>query len=251
MRHWLPILVCALLLAVATAPSQAQDCTWGSFDASRINYGDGPLNGNAHILLRGIITSHGGTILPGTPVLDAAYLAGADIFYTSLLNTGTGTLSAAEQTALHDWIAAGGTLIVTADIFPLPAYESFTAFYGVTGYTALSENGTGSVVANHPITQGVTAFNYITQSTYNYGADALRLLDDANGRVFAVVLEPGTGFGAGGRILVFGDHNMFTDSQITGADNATLANNFAEWACNPGPVAVEESTWGQVRSLFR
>ncbi|MDM7913851.1 MAG: DUF4350 domain-containing protein [Candidatus Eisenbacteria bacterium] len=251
MRHWLPILACAFLLATAAAPSGAQECAWGSFDATRINYEDGQLNGGAHILLRGIITSHGGTILPGTPVLDANYLAQADVFYTSLLAINGGQLSAAEQSALHDWIAAGGTLIVTADIFPLDAYESFTAFYGVTGYVALSENGTGSVVADHPITEGVQAFNYVTQSTYNYPANALRLADDANGRVFAVVMEPATGFDAGGRILVLGDHNAFTDSQIIGADNSTLANNFAEWACNPEPVAVHETTWGQVRSLFR
>lgn len=242
-------LVFSVLLLLPAAVS-AQQCVWGSFDASRINYSAGPLTGSAHSTLRTIIMANGGTIGPATPVLDAAYLSQVDVFYTSLLSTSTGVLSAAEQTALHNWIAGGGTLIVTADIFPLPAYESFTAFYGVTGYTALSNNTTGNVVAAHPITQGVTTYRYVTESTYSYGPDALLLGDNGLGRDFMVVLEPGTGFPAGGRILVFGDHNMFTNSYINNNDNVTLANNFALWAC-AGPTAVESSTWGQVKASFQ
>jgi len=64
-----------------------------------------------------------------------------------------------------------------------------------------------------------------------------------------VVLEAATGFPYAGRILVTGDHNMFTDSYIGSADNTQLANNIAVWACG-GPVAVEPATWGQVKSTF-
>lgn len=233
------------LLAVGTVAvalgmcgvTKAQDCVWGSFDSSRINYAAGPLNGSAHVTLRGIITSNGGTVAAGTPTLSASYLSDKDVFYTSLLNTFTGTLSGAEQTALQDWIAAGGTLIVTADIFPLPAYESFTSFYGVTGYTDIGNcSFDGNVVSAHPITAGVTQYNYCTESTYTFGSDAMLLGDNGAGGDFMIVMEPGTGFSAGGRILVLGDHNMFTESYITGADNILMANNIAAWACvPPGP----------------
>jgi len=249
MKQWLSFLTCALLLFATAATTNA--CVWGSFDASRVNYSDGTLNGGAHSTLRGIITSNGGTIAAGTPTLTAEYLAGVDVFYTSLLNTSTGVLVESEQNALHDWIAAGGVLIVTADIFPLPAYESFTAFYGVTGYDDLGDAGTGVPVADHPITEGVATFYYNTQSTFTYGPDALLLGVDGGGRDYMIVMEPGTGFDAGGRILVIGDHNGFTNSSIGEADNMVLVDNFVRWACTSLPNPVVETSWGKVKSMFQ
>jgi len=239
-----------LVFVLALSATTAGACVWGSFDATRINYAAGPLTGTAHSQLRAIIEANGGTIAPATPTLTASYLSGVDVFYTSLLSTSTGVLSSAEQDALHEWIAGGGTLVVTADIFPLPAYESFTAYYGVTDYTALSNNANGYPVADHPLTQGVTVYHYITESTFTYGADALLLGDNGFGSPFLIVLEPDTGFDAGGRIAVYGDHNMFTDSYIADQDNVQLATDLATWAC-AGPVPIQETTWGQVKSLFR
>lgn len=246
MRSLLSIAVALLLVLPALA---AADCRWGSFDATRINYAGGPLTGSEHSTLRTIITTNGGTVVPSTPALTAAYLGGVEVFYTSLLSTATGTLSAAEQAALQAWINAGGTLIVTGDIFPLPAYESFTAVYGVTGYTSISGVGNGTPTNAHPIIAGVTSFFYNTNCTFNYGGDALRIGLDSGGRTFMVVLEPGTGFPHAGRVLVTGDHNMFTNSFIASADNTRLANNIAQWACH-GATAVEPATWGQVKSVF-
>lgn len=214
------------------------NCLWGSFDASRINYAGGVLtNGTSHVNMRNVIAANGGTLAPATPTLTAAYLARVQVFYTSLLNTSTGTLSAAEQTDLQNWVAAGGTLIVTGDIFPLPAYESFTAFYGVTGWTAISNCATGgspaNVVAAHPVTVGISATRYCTNGTFTYGANARLLENDGSTATnpFMVVLEPATGFTSGGRILVLGDHNLFADAYILNGDNQTLAANIVRWAC--------------------
>jgi len=228
-------LAVVVVVAACSVPASAS-VTWGSFDISRINYSGGPLTGSAHSGLRGIITANDGVIGAATGTLTAGYLGGVDVFYTSLLNTGTGALSASEQAALQNWVAAGGTLIVTADIWPLAAYESFTSTYGVTGYTDLGDIAVGSTVAAHSITENVTDYYYATQSTFSYGADALLLGDDGFGHAFMVVLEPATGFTTGGRILVFGDHNLFTDSFIGMADNAVLAANMAAWAASGGPV---------------
>ena len=245
MRRVAILLLCLLVPAAAIAG----ECVWGSFDASRINYPGGPLTGTEHSSLRTIVTANGGTIAPPTPTLTGAYLSGVDIFYTSLLNTNTGTLSAAEQAALHTWIDAGGTLIVTGDIFPLPAYESFTAFYGVTNYTAISAVGNGTVVAAHPITLGVSAFFYNTNCTFTHGADGLLLGRDMAGNLFMVVLEPATGFPHPGRILILGDHNMFTNSSIGSADNTRLATNIAMWACE-ATTGVEPTSWGTIKAIY-
>ncbi len=226
----------------------AQPCNWGSFDATRINYSAGQLTGSAHTTLVGIIGANGGTVVSPTPLLDAAYLGGVDVFYTSLLHNPNGILSGAEQTALQNWITGGGTLIVTGDIFPLPAYESFTSFYGVTNYISLSHNGTGYPVATHPITTGVTSYYFMTECTFTYGSDAMLLGNNGLGNDFMIVMEPGTGFTAGGRILVIGDHNMFTNSYIGNADNTLLANNIAAWACLG--TALERNTWGSIKTAF-
>ena len=119
------VLFATVLLSVAPASAFTRTATaqinWGSFDGSRINYAAGQLTGSAHNTLRSIIEANDGDIVLPTASLTAEYLSGVDVFYTSLLSTSTGTLSGPEQTALQNWIADGGTLIVTADIFPLAA----------------------------------------------------------------------------------------------------------------------------------
>lgn len=223
------------VFALASAPEASGQCVWGSFDASRINYAQGPLTGANHATLQSIIGLAGGVFAPAAPTLTPSYLAGVDVFYTSLLSQATGTLSTAERAALSTWVQGGGTLVVTADIFPLAAYDSFTSMFGVTNYVSVSTPASGAPVGQiHPIVQGVNAYHYVTNSTFSYGSDALRLGNDSAGNVFAVVLEPSTGFLGGGRVLVLGDHNFFTDSYVQLNDNALLAKNVAEWACNAG-----------------
>ena len=238
----------SLLLLLVPVLAMAQPCNWGSFDASRVNYSSGTLTGSAHTVLVGIIETNGGTIVSPTPVLDATYLNGVNVFYTSLLSSSTGVLSGAEQTALQNWITGGGTLIVTGDIFPLPAYESFTSFYGVTNYTSLSNNSIGYPVAAHAITAGITSYDYNTECTFTYGSDAILLGTNGMGSDFMIVMEEGTGFTAGGRILVIGDHNMFTNTSIGNADNTPLANNIAAWASSV--TALDRTTWGSIKTAF-
>ncbi|MBN1433978.1 hypothetical protein JW921_04410 [Candidatus Fermentibacterales bacterium] len=237
----------SVLLSVCAAP-YAQPCNWGSFDQTRINYPGGMLTGTEHTQLVGIIEANGGTIATPTPILDSSYLGSVDVFYTSLLSTTTGALSVAEQTALQSWISGGGTLIVTGDIFPLAAYETFTSYYGVTNYASLSHTGIGHPVATHPITAGVSSYEYNTECGFTYGSDALLLGDNGLGSDFMIVMEEATGFTAGGRILVLADHNMFTNSYIGKEDNTLLATNIAVWACSG--TAVRQTTWGSIKTAF-
>lgn len=239
-------LILSLLLIVAL--TAAQTCSWGSFDDSRINYPGGTLTGSAHTTLAGIIEANSGVLEDPTSLLTENYLNGVDVFYTSLLSNSTGALSSAEQTALYDWISGGGTLIVTGDIFPLNAYESFTSNYGVTNYTSISGSGDGYPVASHPITDGVTSYFFMTECTFTYGSDALLLGDNGSGSDFMIVMEEGTGFTEGGRILVLGDHNMLTNNYIASSDNTVLTNNIAAWAATT--TALDRNTWGSIKATF-
>lgn len=244
-------LVSLVLLPVLLPSLASAACLWGSFDDSRINYSGGVLpTGAEHSTLRGIIIGNGGTLAASTPTLTAAYLAGVNVFYTSLLNTSTGVLSAAEQAALQAWVAAGGTLIVTSDIFPLPAYDSFTSFWGVT-FTSVSTSGISVPIASHAITAGVTSYSYVTNATFSQPANTLVLGNDTAANRFMMVMEPGTGFGSGGRIFVIGDHNMFANSTIGQASNATLATNIVNWACSAIPTPTGTTSWGRLKSIYR
>jgi hypothetical protein len=232
-------LVFPLLFAVApVAPVAQSNCVWGGFDASRINYAGGVIaTGTAHVNLRTVIQNNGGALAPPTPTLTAAYLATVQVFYTSLLvNNANAVLSPAEQAALQTWVAGGGTLIVTGDIFALPGYDSFTSPYGVTGWRTISACATGGtaadVVAVHALTVGITTPRYCTNSTFTYPATARLLVDDGTtDNPFMVVMEPATGHTTGGRIVVLGDHNLFADAFIVNGDNMAFATNLVRWAC--------------------
>jgi cysteine-rich repeat protein len=227
--------VLAAIPLVLLAPVTARAAVWGSFDGTRVNYAGGVLtDGTDHEELRAIIAANGDTLAPATGSLTGVYLAGVDVFYTSLLNTGAPVLSMAEQTALQAWVTAGGTLVVTGDIFPLPFYESFTAPFGITGWAQTGAGTAAPSGAMHPLTAGVASIDQITQSTFTFGVDALELLTADDGNAFMIVLEPSTGFCLGGRILVLGDHNLFSDGGIAVADNTVLATNLVEWAALGG-----------------
>ncbi|RJP31592.1 MAG: hypothetical protein C4547_15395 [Phycisphaerales bacterium] len=226
--------VSAAMLCLCITPAAMSQAVWGGFDATRINYGSGTLDGSAHAGLRAVIAENDGVVGAMTAELTDDYLSGVDVFYTSLLSRSTGVLSQPEQEALGRFIGRGGTLIVTADIFPLEAYESSTAQFGVTGYRALTGVGVGRPVAQHVITENVVGYAYNTESTYNYGKDALLLGDNGRGSDYMIVMEPETGFNAGGRIVVVGDHNMFTDTYLNQQSNRILAGNIAAWGAEGG-----------------
>lgn len=221
------------ITAVAAAPATVEAATWGSFDSSRINYPEGCLTCSANTMLHAEIEAAGDTVATPTALLDDAYLSGVDVFYTSLLSSVTGELSPLEQLALATWVEEGGTLIVTAETFSGPladAYNSYTAPFGVTNYLIGSGITTGQPTAVHPVTQNVALYTYNLESVFDEGPFGFQIGDNGVGENFMTVLEPDTGFCLGGRILVIGDHNMFTDGMYATTDNEVLAANIVAWA---------------------
>jgi len=231
-----------LLLAGASSVGTAQPCNWGSFDASRTNYANAPLTGSVHTVFAGIINTAGGTVVSPTPVLTPGYLSGVDVFFTSLLDSTNGHLSAAEQSALKAWVAGGGTLIVTADYINISATDTFTQSYGI-GYTNQQANvAAATTVGAHSQIAGVNVIDYAATVSINHGPDAQVLAIDENGLDFLIVMEPATGFVGGGRVVIWGDHSTLVNGLIGNADNAAFAINLVKWACSPiGPICPNDS----------
>lgn len=246
----------SLGVAIAVlAPLPAAAAVWGSFSASRIAYATGPLAGDVHSMLRDTITAHGDTLADPTPELTAEYLATVDVFYTAMLSDGTGptagapgTLSLDEQAALVEFIAGGGTLIITPDSNgfegPFPSvYDSWTADYGVTDYAFVFGPGVGQPIVDHPITIGFNSYSLDGTTTFTYPLSG-QLLGTAvsNANPLLVVFEPASGFDAGGRMLVVSDHNALTNG-LMGSDlgNQRLAENIVAWAAGECGNTIVES----------
>jgi len=242
---------------VSLAPSSASAADWGSYSPARMAYSAGALSGTAHDDLRTAIEAAGDTIAAPTETLTAGYLDGVDVFYTGMLSGGTGasagelgTLSNSESDALESWIAAGGTLIVTVDSTGLPGdmfatvYESWGALFGMDTVAFVTDEGMASPAGAHPLTAGVAQYAWVNHSIFELGDDADVLGDSVAGQVFLAALEPSSGFATGGRVVVVGDHNLFTDNFIGAADNAVLAANIIQWAageCGNGILEGDEA----------
>ena len=209
--------------------SPAHAAVWGSFDASRVNYPDGVVvDGSVYSTLRTEI-EQSNQLAPSMSVLSTETLEGVDVLYTSLLRD-TDVLTADEQSALFDWLFTGGTLIVTADTLALDFYTSFTAAFGVDLYVAVGNNGVGTTVADHPLTASVTTLLYVSNASFAFDSNAVELAQAANGYVLAAIIEPDPESCTTGRILVLGDHHMFTDAYVGEQDNLQFLRNIVQWA---------------------
>lgn len=225
-------LAASLLWVAAAAPACAQ--VWGGFDESRLNYEPGVLNGGfQHTVLAGMITASGGSLAAPTAELTPASLSGIDVFYTSLLMGEGGPLSPSEQSALEAWLAGGGTLIVTADTawtFNHWGYTSFTSAVGIGYFLGSNINDPATVVGAHEITTGVGQVPFTTGIGLTFPATAQRLMDSSGGHPFCVVMDPTTGHAGPGRVVVIGDHNLFTNPYLGAGFNTRLAQNLIGWA---------------------
>ncbi|GMV36563.1 MAG: hypothetical protein AMXMBFR61_10710 [Fimbriimonadales bacterium] len=174
-----------------------------------------------------------GAVWQQTSALTPTFLEGVQVFVTSKISTQT--LGSAEKTALVNWVQAGGTLVVTAECNCYnnqTAYNSMLALFGFVLSGTIPE-AYGSVVASHPITQGLSS-PYIGQNGYLVLPDgAQRLIVDQMGNDCAAVLEGSPIVGLG-RVFVIGDCDMFIDFFLTLEEqNVKLVRNLANWAMNP------------------
>ena len=199
------------------AASPAWGFTIGGFDASRLGCASCALEtGDFYEGLRTEIADRGHDIATLT-TLTVQSLSTVDVFYTSLLDEAF-ELSPSEEAALESWLQIGGTLLSAGDLRlasgdPNPAYNELLNPFGINQSGAASPRiGTANVVdlANE-ITNGlngpVMEFDYATAALFDADASALTLAQDSTGAIIAIRKEI-----AAGRIVAFGDFNMFTDA---------------------------------------
>lgn len=232
--------------------SALSDTVIGSLDSTRAgdaNMVDGAFTDE----LRSSLLAHfAGVSILATPTLTDEFFASIDVLVTSNAanpNSGiTPPLSAAEQTALLDFIAGGGKALLLADgFFPFTA-QNLVETFSMT----IQENGSGIETWTvtdplaHPASNGpfgvvptVWALGYGFFTDLGPHAQSLAT-DDVNHQPVLTVIPSDTIAPGSGRVLITGDATIFADAEISGlfSVNETLFLNSMSFLFVPEPPTV-------------
>jgi len=147
-------------------------------------------------------------------------------------------LSASEKANLVSWVRNGGTLLVFGECGcygTQGAYNSLLNEFGVT-LSGTTSYGPGTVIASHPITQGLASVYIGKNGTLSAPSSAKPLMKDHLNFTAALVMEYTQQTGTG-RVFAVGDGDMFTDVYLQAyPNNRVLAENFVSWALTAMPV---------------
>lgn len=140
------------LFCAATAQAE----TVGSLGAGRTNAW---LGDSSYSEITGVLTAGGHSLTYGNTI-DAAFLGGIDVFFTSVFNPSTmpsGAALTAEVNALATWVQNGGTVIFSGE-YGNPAntgsfsnaFNNYTQAFGITMGGVDSNTNTGVAFENNP-----------------------------------------------------------------------------------------------------
>ncbi|MBX7166015.1 MAG: hypothetical protein K1X74_06670 [Pirellulales bacterium] len=241
--------VACLGLPVAEAPA---GIVVGGFDDARGGI-SAVFNGSFVDDARNSLLSHFDVdAIVGTTELTPAFLSGIDLLILSnAITQSVGTpLSPAEQTAVHDFVHAGGRAMVVIDGFMTGSSQSYATPFGLT----IEDDDLSGVLPvigidpPHPVWDGPYGDQLLALF---YGAGKFTFLNGASpvARAF-IVPEPGIvafdhdvlGPGSG-RVVVFGDTTPFIDGDVNPAAfpaHEALWLNTLHYLIEPVP---EPATW--------
>lgn len=255
MKQFLPMVIAVgCLLASSCSHAQAALIV-GAFDASRA--------GDANVItgifsedsIAALSANFPGTDYTSAPELTPKFLAGIDILVltpASSQTTAITPLSVSEQSALLDFVKAGGSALLIGDgVYPfITVTQSFMAPLGVTfGDDFL----TGplyveSVAALHPVMNGPfgevpAAIVYGSGQFTNLGPYATPLAEIAANQtpVFAAIERQALG-PTSGRIVLIGDTTPFIDEDNGGffglQEHRSLFLNSINYLATPEPSSL-------------
>ena len=153
---------------------------------------------------------------------------------------------AAELTAIQDFVSAGGGLLIMGE-YPTSPNENITLISEAYGVTYPSEGGTcGSEITDfdaHDIFDGVTELAMVAPGPLFASAPSDTVAREFQG--YAVVSLMGDC-----DVIATGDCSLWENDFLGADDNSTFALNVFE--CLTGAdTAVESTSWGVVKSLYR
>ncbi|RLJ51641.1 putative secreted protein [Litoreibacter meonggei] len=212
----------ALSLMVLTAGANA--VTVGSFDSTRVLAKRVLNTGADRDALRGAIADDGHTLANTTDVLTTGYLNGLDVFYTSVLGFGSSSsvLSAAEQSALVNWVSDGGILLSTGEQpFFRASYESLLNPFGIdlVGQASASGSVWSADTTIALLGNGVAGSLMSDSGTGILSTGPSTTLATNNGSVIGLSKSFGSGL-----VIAIGDSNFLDDQLINPAGEQFFRN---------------------------
>lgn len=218
--------LCVLLLATTVAQA---NLVVGAFDSTRA--GDANITGGIYSVdcMAALSANFPGTTFATAPTLTPEFLSGVNILMLHPAKTPTSAitpLSASEQSALLNFVKAGGSAFLLAegeDPF-IPVAQSYMSVFGVT----IVDDGLkglrfiDSIAPTHPVLNG--PFGEVTQILgYGMGvfsdlgpyASPLAALE-TNGAILLAAIERGALGPNSGRVVLMGDSTQFFDADDDG-----------------------------------
>lgn len=222
------------LLVTAFAVSQAANV--GIFDDTRLYSSIYNLQTGAAMSELRSIYQNRGAVFQQTSSLTSEFLSGVSVLHIASISAQN--LSASEKANLVSWVQSGGTLLVFGECGCYGTQAAFNSFLNGFGVylSGTTSYGEGTVVASHPITQGLASV-YIGKNGGLTGPTSAKVLvKDHLAFNAALVMEFTQETGAG-RVFAMGDGDMFTDVYMQAyPNNKVLAENFVTWALTSMPV---------------
>ena len=244
-------LVFSFLLGVTTifgttTGSIAAGIVFGGFDFSRSNTSSMTAGTNYTDLRTDITSTFPGSSFTSSPTLTTSYLSTVNVL---LINSGgqTGSfsvgtaLTAAEQSALTNFILSGGAAIILVDNdtfggsgAPTDAVnQSFISPFGLHVFGKLSANPAIANVTNttHPVTNGpfglVSSFSTGDPGWFdNLGSNATGLARlTANNNIPLAVINRGALSSTSGGVVLLSDFNTFDNGRLPLTNNRVLERN--------------------------
>ncbi|HEX2164815.1 MAG TPA: hypothetical protein VHM02_12760 [Thermoanaerobaculia bacterium] len=263
MRHPSVALTASLLVLSLAVPAAALEV--GSIATSRV--GDWTLDGfemqSTRAKLENAVNfGTGGTIPEGIDVTDVSapltetLLAQFDVFFVGYVPDGT--LSAAELSALENWVADGGLLIATCDD---TGHDAVCNELGVTlGAVSVEPAGPAAGFETHPLFDGpfgqAQALGLFgNQGSFAALGGAVVLAEDAGGLPVIAIDDHGEG-----AVLFLADVDLISDNNLTagadfdfGHDNDALLGNLfaalADLACPADALCLQGGRF-EVRAFW-
>ncbi len=227
----------------------------GSFDGSRggiFSLSDGA---SAAAMRTAIQSNFSGATISGTSTLTASFLANIDVLWLNSVSsntTATTALTSAEQTALLNFVKAGGGVLIFGENGFFDD-ESLLDPFGATSTGSLTAEQTGTIInTSHPVTNG--SFGTVRTIGGNYPGNLTTLGSatslgtwNSGGQSSMAVIDPGVLSVGSGRVVLFSDVNFYSD-QLAAADNSKLMLN-ALAATQPANRLTFSGTAGETKTI--
>ncbi|MFQ5577576.1 MAG: hypothetical protein ACE5G8_11395, partial [Anaerolineae bacterium] len=168
--------------------------------------------------------------IAATGPISAAGLAAHDIYW--IPDSTTIAWSAAELSAVQNWVGGGGSVFINYDCCDNATAPVVAALFDITFTGSGGSGGVTTDIAPHPTTQGVSAVNLPSPfQSLAVGGSAVGLVNDVGGDLQAAANRAG-----GGKAVVVADDAFNDNGNYASSDNTLFAANIFNWLAIPSNV---------------